>query len=188
VSENPDRVDGIELLIRDHRTVDDLFEQYENLGPEDHANRRSLVDDMIRELSVHAAVEEQFLYPFIRDEVDGGDRLAQEGIEEHQEAKEILADLEDREPSDPDFDARVRELIADVRHHVEEEEQEFFPALRTVATPEQLGDLGERLSSAKSAAPTRPHPGAPNTPPGNLAAGPVAGAVDRAKDAVTKDR
>lgn len=188
MSEHPDQVDGIELLTRDHRTVDDLFEQYEGLGPEDHANKRSLVDDMIRELSVHAAVEEQFLYPFIRDEVDGGDRLAQEGIEEHQEAKEILADLEDRQPSDPDFDARVRELIADVRHHVEEEEQEFFPALRAAATPEQLQDLGERLSTAKSAAPTRPHPGAPNTPPGNLAAGPAAGAVDRVKDAVTKDR
>lgn len=188
MSDHSHRVDGIELLIRDHRTVDDLFEQYENVGPEDHATKRSLVDDMIRELSVHAAIEEPFLYPFIRDEVNGGDRLAQEGIEEHQEAKNILADLEDRKPTDPDFDARVRELIADVRHHVEEEEQEFFPALRTAATPEQLGDLGERLSTAKSAAPTRPHPGAPNTPPGNLAAGPVAGAVDRAKDAITKDR
>lgn len=187
MSDTTDRIDGIQLLVNDHRTVDALFDQFEQTGPEDHATRRALVDDMIHELSIHAAIEELFLYPFIRDEVDGGDGLADEGIEEHQEAKEILADLEDRQPDDPEFDARVNELIADVRHHVEEEETEFFPALREAATPEQLADLGDRLSKAKATAPTRPHPGAPNTPPGNIAAGPVAGAVDRVKDAVTKD-
>lgn len=54
--------------------------------------------------------------------------------------------------------------------------------------PEQLDDLGDRLSTAKSRPSRRPHPGAPNTPPGNLAAGPVAGVADRAEDAVTRNQ
>lgn len=180
-------VDAIELLTTDHNEVEGLFSQYEQLGASDTNRRRELVDQMIRELSKHAAVEEQFLYPFIRDEVSGGAELADEGIEEHQEAKELLHDLEQMEANDPEFDAKVTELISDVRHHVEEEEGEFFPRLRQSATSQQLLDLGKKLETAKSTAPTRPHPGAPSTPPGNLAAGPVAGAMDRAKDAITKD-
>lgn len=180
-------VDAIELLTTDHNEVEGLFSQYELLGAGDTDRKRELVDEMIRELSMHAAVEEQFLYPFIRHEVPGGADLADEGIEEHQEAKELLHDLEKMEASDPEFDAKVNDLISDVRHHVEEEEGEFFPKLRQAATSQQLLDLGSKLETAKSTAPTRPHPGAPSTPPGNLAAGPVAGAMDRAKDAVTKD-
>lgn len=180
-------VDAIELLTRDHSEVDAMFTEYEGLGAGNADRKRELVDNIIRELSKHAAVEEQFLYPFIRDEVSGGAELADEGIEEHQEAKDLLHDLEQRDVNDPEFDAKVAELIADIRHHVEEEEGEFFPRLRQAATSQQLLDLGSKLETAKSTAPTRPHPKAPNTPPGNLAAGPVAGAMDRAKDAFTKD-
>lgn len=180
-------VDAIELLTTDHNEVDQMFDQFERLEAGDYDRKRELVDSMISELSKHAAVEEQFLYPYIRDEVPGGADLADEGIEEHQEAKEILHDLEQMEASDPAFDAKVSELIADVRHHVEEEENEFFPKLRQAATSQQLLDLGKKLQNAKAVAPTHPHPGAPNTPPGNLAAGPVAGAMDRVKDALTND-
>lgn len=179
--------DAVTLLTQDHRTVEALFRRFERAAAEDHALKRELVDEIIKELSVHAGIEEQILYPHIREHVPGGEELASEGLEEHQEAKELLQQLEQMDGQDPQFATVAGKLIADVRHHVEEEEGEFFPALQQAAGPERLADLGKKLEAAKSLAPTRPHPEAPSTPPGNLAAGPVAGVVDRARDALTKD-
>lgn len=177
--------DAVSLLTSDHRTVDGLFDSYEQLGAGAADRKRELVDEMIRELSVHAAVEEQLLYPFIRDEVADGAQLADEGIGEHQEAKELLAQLEGMDAADADFDATVGQLISDVRHHVEEEENEFFPKLQQAASQEQLVELGRKLADAKSTAPTRPHPHAPSSRAGHLVADPAAAAVDRARDAAT---
>lgn len=187
MTEQSSHADAISLLTGDHRTVDGLFSQYEQLSAADTDRKRELVDQVIRELSVHAAVEEQLLYPFLRDEVPDGSDLADEGIQEHQEAKELLAELQDMDSSHAEFDTTVGRLISDVRHHVEEEEQQFFPSLRDVTTQEQLVDLGRKLEQAKSTAPTRPHPHAPSSRAGHLAADPAAAAVDRARDAVTKD-
>lgn len=159
-----------------------LFKEYESHNGGGPERRRQLVDEMIRELSVHAAIEEQVLYPYMRRELQGGEELAEEGIQEHQKAKELLADLERLDPQDATFNRRVGQLIADVRHHVEEEETEFFPRLREIASPDDLVELGSRLEAAKKLAPTRPHPKAPNTPPGNVVAGAAAAALDKARD------
>jgi hypothetical protein len=65
---------------------------------------------------------------------------------------------------------------------VEEEESELFPELRKSMKRKELEELAQALEKAKQAAPTHPHPRAPDTPPGNLVAGVAAGAVDRAQD------
>lgn len=177
-------MDAITLLENDHRTVESLFRRYESLqsgGTEEERER--LVHDMIRELSVHAAIEEQVLYPEAERALPEGEALAREALDEHAEAKEVLAELDDIAPSDAGFDAKVRNLIADVRHHVEEEETEMFPKLRAALSSDELDDMGRKLERAKSMAPTRPHPHAPSTPPGNLVAGPMAAVVDRVRDA-----
>jgi hemerythrin superfamily protein len=176
-------MDGITLLKQDHRTVDSLFRRYEaGLQGED---KRQVVEEIIRELSIHAAIEEQVLYPAMRRAFPQGQDMAEEGIEEHAEVKETLADLDGMDPSDPAFDPKVRSLIGDVRHHVEEEEEEMFPKLAAAVPAERLEELGSALESAKVLAPTRPHPHAPSTPPANVVVGPVAGVVDRARDALT---
>lgn len=180
------KTDAIALLTADHLTVEQLFQRYEQLPPGDDRSRRQVVDEVIKELSIHAAIEEMFFYPYIRDEVDGGEKLAEHGLDEHQEVKNLLADLEDRDPNDPEFDRNVRAVIDDVREHVQEEEREFFPKVRQAATDDQLAELGERLERGKSAAPTRPHPNAPNTPPGNMIAGPAAAMLDRARQALSR--
>jgi organic hydroperoxide reductase OsmC/OhrA len=77
-------------------------------------------------------------------------------------------------------------LIESVRHHVKEEEQELFPEVRKAIGRKEMAELGDALEQAKKTAPTRPHPKAPDTPPGNLVAGPAAGALDKAKDKVKK--
>ncbi len=179
--------DAVTLLTRDHRNVETLFQRFEAAPAAEYALKRELIDEIIKELSIHAGIEEQVLYPYIREHVPGGEGLASEGLEEHQEATELLHQLEQADEQDPQFETLARKLIADVRHHVEEEEGEFFPALQAAAGSERLADLGEKLQTAKRLAPTRPHPEAPDTPPGNLAAGPVAGVADRVRDALGGD-
>src|SRR5215217_4863469 len=165
----------------DHRTVEQLFADYERglQGPE---AKRQVVDQIIHELSIHAAIEEAYFYPEVRKALGEGSELVDESLHEHQEVKETLAALEDMDPADATYDQTVASLIADVRHHVEEEEGEMFPKLRSALSAEQLGDIGEKLADGKAKAPTHPHPAAPSSGPGAKVAGPAAGMVDRVRD------
>jgi hemerythrin superfamily protein len=183
--EVPAGMDAIQVIRGDHQTVEALFRRWEGMGPSD-GDRGELVRTVVRELSVHAAVEEQILYPAMREALPDGDSLVQEALEEHQEAKEVLSELDGMDPGDPGFPTKVDSLIADVRHHVEEEENELLPKLESALTQARLDEMGRQLESAKESAPTRPHPHAPSTPPGNVVGGAVAGVVDRARDAGRK--
>ena len=178
-------MDAVALLKQDHREVEELFRRYENSDATDTSTRRDIVQSIIQELSIHASIEEQILYPAVRRALPDGEQLAEEATDEHQEVKETLAELDKMNPGDAGFDQRVRSLISDVRHHVEEEENEMLPRLRNELGADRLEEMGSAMESAKGMAPTRPHPNAPNTAPGNIVAGAVAGVVDRARDAVT---
>lgn len=175
---------AIDLLTADHADVEQMFRQIETL-PESDA-RSELVAGVIRELSVHAAIEEQVLYPAMRKALPDGDHLVQEAIEEHQQVKETLAAIE-RADSAAERDPHLVSLIGNVRHHVEEEETELFPKLRASITTAELQELGAELAAAKKLAPTHPHPKAPNTPPGNLVGGVAAAVLDKARDALKRD-
>ena len=176
--------DAIELLTADHAEVEQMFRQIETLPDSD--GRSELVAGVIRELSVHAAIEEQVLYPAMRKALPDGDHLAQEAIEEHQQVKETLAAIE-RADSSAERDPHLVSLIGNVRHHVEEEETELFPKLRASITTGELQEMGGKLAAAKKLAPTHPHPNAPNTPPGNLVGGVAAAVMDKARDALKRD-
>ncbi|MGW5687969.1 hypothetical protein [Nonomuraea sp. NPDC003754] len=76
-------------------------------------------------------------------------------------------------------------LMAEIRDHVAEEEGELFPRLRSAADTEQLAELGRKVEAIKKMAPTRPHPSAPDTPPGNKIMGPLTGLIDRMRDTLS---
>lgn len=175
---------AIELLTIDHAAVEQMFRQIETV-PEGDA-RSELVAGVIRELSVHAAIEEQYLYPAMRKALPDGDHLVQEALEEHRAVKETLAAIE-RADSPTERDPHLTSLIGNVRHHVDEEETELFPKLRASTTTVELQELGARLAAAKKLAPTHPHPNAPNTPPANIVAGAAAAVLDKARDALKRD-
>jgi hemerythrin superfamily protein len=177
-------VDAIKLTKEDHRTVERLFKQFEQAGPRALKTKQRLAQRIIKELSVHASIEEQLLYPALRKAE--GDGQVDEAIHEHQEVKELLARLDGMGPEEAGFDQTVYEVIKDVTHHAKEEEKEMLPRLRKAMSRKDLEELGDRMKAAKKLAPTRPHPNAPNEPPGNVAAGMVAGVMDRARDAVTR--
>ena len=178
-------MDAIRLLKDDHKAVEQLFKRFERAGDNAYTEKRAVVDRIIEELSKHAAVEEQLFYPVARATVPDTDDIALESLEEHHVVKWVLSELETLDPRNERFDAKVTVLIENVRHHVEEEEEEFFPKVRDELGRNALDDLGNAMEAAKNIAPTHPHPRSPDTPPGNLLVGPAAGVVDRIGDTVS---
>jgi hemerythrin superfamily protein len=181
-------MDAITLLKTDHKTVKSLFTKFSRLGDGAKKSKRDIVDKIIEELSVHAAIEEQVFYPTVRREVEGADEEVLEALEEHHVAKWLLSELDGMDPNDERFDAKVKVLIESVKHHIGEEESALFPEVRQALGRKRLQELGEAMEKAKMIAPIRPHPRAPDEPPANLVAGPAAGLADRALRVVGRGR
>lgn len=175
-------MDAITLLKQDHKTVEKLFKQFEKTTAP--AELRKLAQRIVKELSVHAAIEEMVFYPAVRERVPEAEDTVLESLEEHHIVKWVLDEIEGMKSDHERFKAKVTVLIESVRHHVEEEESELFPEVRKVIKRKELAELGEALEKAKKTAPTSPHPRAPDTPPGNRVAGPAAAVVDKAKSKV----
>ncbi|MDF6046013.1 hemerythrin domain-containing protein [Streptomyces sp. NPDC005065] len=172
-----------ELTI-DHREVDDLFERIE-AQPVGDEQRRKLADEVTMELVRHSVAEEMYLYPAVRKHVEGGDGIADKELSDHAAVEQHLKDLEGLEADAPQFDHLVATLKREVSEHIRDEEERLFPLLAAACTPEALDALGDKVRMAKKMAPTRPHPSAPDTPPGNKLLGPGTGLVDRARDLLT---
>lgn len=176
--------DGIALLKEDHRTVKKLFREFFAAGDRAHATRRGIAHKVIAELSIHSGIEETVLYPRTRAAVPRVDDEVLEALEEHHIVKTTCAELERMHPSDERFAAKMRVLMENVKHHIDEEESDLFPTLRKAFSRDELRAMGEDMRAARAIVPTRPHPGAPDEPPGNLAAAAVTAPVDAAVNAV----
>jgi hypothetical protein len=179
-------MDAITMLKDDHRTVEDLFKRFEKAGDRAWSLKRTLVDKMIAELSTHAAIEEELFYPATRATVPDIDDTVLEAIEEHHIVKWELSELEGLDPRAESFTAKVTVLIENVRHHVKEEEGDYFPKVHATLGRKSLGELGDAMAAAKPTAPVRPHPRAPSTPPANVAVNHAAGVVDRVEEKVSE--
>jgi hemerythrin superfamily protein len=146
---------------------------------------RDLVDEVTIELVRHSVAEEEYLYPAVREHVEGGDRLADREIADHGRVEKLLKQLEKTDADDSQMMMLLQQLMDEVSAHVQDEENNLFPMLRQACSPEALDELGDKIRRAKAMAPTRPHPSAPDTPPANKLLAPGAGLVDRARDFVT---
>ena len=175
-------MDAIALLKADHREVERLFQAFLRAGDNARSRKADVVARAVRELSLHAAVEEQDFYPVVRAEVSGAAEYVLDSLEEHHVVKWLCAELDGMDPDNERFDSKVRVLIEDVRYHVVEEERSLFPVVRAALGRKRLSELGERMAQTKKVAPTHPHPRSPDTPPGNVLAGAVTGAMDKARD------
>ncbi|MGW2824001.1 hemerythrin domain-containing protein [Streptomyces sp. NPDC001443] len=174
----------IDELMTDHREVEELFGKIDALPPGDR-DRKLYADQATMELVRHSVAEEACLYPAVREHVVGGDALADRELEEHACAERLMKDLEGCAADDPRFDALVDSLMTEVRDHIGDEENNLFPRLRAACEPAALDDLGDKVRRAKKAAPTRPHPAAPDRPPANKMLAPGVGMIDRLRDALT---
>jgi hemerythrin superfamily protein len=177
-------MNAIALLKADHRSVEKLFKEFESAGDRAFATKSKVVSEIIRELSVHAEIEELLFYPAASKAAAQTKSMVLESLEEHLAAKRLLADLEKMEPTDERFDAKVTVLIEMIRHHVSEKEDDLFPKVAAGLSGDRLNELGDELEEAKAVVPTRPHPHAPDTPPANAVAGLVSGVIDKTKDVI----
>jgi hemerythrin superfamily protein len=175
--------DLTDAVVADHRGIEAVFDDIEASG--DARMRRELVEHAIAELVRHSVAEEMYLYPTAREALPDGDEIADHEIADHAGAEELMKAIERADETDPEFSRLVAELISDVRHHMKSEETELLPRLRTACDAADLLDLGRKFELSKKAAPTRPHPAAPDRPPANKILGPGMGLIDRVRDALS---
>ncbi|MCE0767114.1 hemerythrin domain-containing protein [Pseudonocardia kujensis] len=154
--------DVLVVLTRDHNQVKYLQEQLAALpgrtsgGDRAHQEqRRSIVDMITLRLSQHEAVEEEYFWPAVRKALPGGDRWADDALEQEQEGKDTLAALGRLDPGTDEFDGTVEKLVLLLRKHVAYEER-LFLVLEDAMSDEQRRELGEKILAAKNLAPTRP--------------------------------
>ncbi|MFG2989388.1 hemerythrin domain-containing protein [Streptomyces sp. NPDC048257] len=170
--------DVIQELTTDHHEVEELFAKIQR-APLGDPRRKEYADQVTIELVRHSVAEEAYLYPAVRKHVPGGDAMADRELEDHSAAERTMKELEGCAADDPRFETLMSRLMAEIRAHVADEETNLFPQLRAHCTNETLGELGDKVRTAKRLAPTRPHPAAPNTPPANKLLAPGVGLVDR---------
>ena len=168
------------LLKQDHRTVKTLFRKFERTKGVDA--RQKLAEEIIAELSVHAVLEEQLVYPMLREGDKRLDGKVLEALEEHHVAKLTLAELDKMKVEDERFAPKMRVLREAVEHHVAEEEERLLPRLDSLLSADQDEALAQALVELRQSAPRHPHPMAPDTPPGNGVAGMLARVLDAGKD------
>ncbi|MEU6849596.1 hemerythrin domain-containing protein [Actinacidiphila alni] len=149
-------MDAIVLLKEDHKTVEKLFKKFEAAGDNAVKTKKKIADQVIEELTVHAFIEEEIFYPAAREAAPDTKDHVLESVEEHHVVVWMLSELAGLDASDERFDAKMTVLIENVRHHVEEEEKEWFPEVRKAMGRNRLKELGERMESAKSEAPRDP--------------------------------
>ena len=179
--------DVIEVLEHDHREVEQMFAELESLRgaatEEAKARRKEVTEQVTIELVRHSVAEEVLVYPEVDKKVSAEE--VEHAREEHAEAEKTLQRLEKLDADDPAFDDELATLMAEIRHHIEDEEGEMFAHMRQVIDTDELRKLGARVEAFKKVAPTRPHPNVPNTPLPRLAAGPAASLFDRMRDLAT---
>lgn len=145
--------DAIAVLTSDHDKVREMFSQFrEAKDSRDERRMRSVQEEIFDELETHTRIEEDVFYPAIRDlDVEELTESVDESIQEHHVVKVLMREIADLSDLDV-FGAKMTVLIENVEHHADEEESEMFPDVRQRMTSEELEQLGEKLTAAKSAA------------------------------------
>lgn len=136
---------AIQLLKKDHREVEAMFDEYEQL--EKDAEKLALFNQIALALKVHTQIEEEMLYPESRGEVE--DDLIDEAYVEHDSAKKLIAEIEAMKPGDEFYDAKVKVLGEYIKHHVKEEEQPGGFFAQAKKGDEDLEAMGERMKARK---------------------------------------
>ncbi len=138
--------DADKLLIQDHRKVQKMFSEFEKLGSGDMEEKEDLVRDACTELRVHTMVEEEILYPALREELDDKG-LIDEADVEHTVAKQLIGELEEMSADEDLFEAKFKVLGEYVNHHITEEEKEIFPQAKKAKVDMQ--SLGQQIKKRK---------------------------------------
>lgn len=148
--------DAITMLRADHREVRRLFREYRRASSRAVKTRAKLVNQIIELLTVHTYIENEVMYPQVRELLPKLEDDVLESYEEHHVADVLCAELATMTPADERFDAKATVLIENVTHHIEEEESDWFPKVRSGLRRKQLREIGAELEAARQRAPRTP--------------------------------
>jgi hemerythrin superfamily protein len=139
-------MNAIELLKADHRKVERLFQKVK--ADKEGEQHQELFKQIKAELEVHTHIEETIFYPKIKEEKELED-IVLEGIEEHHQAKMFLRELSNLVEDSEKFEPKLKVLMEDITHHVQEEEGEMFPKVEEIFDETTLNELGTQMDAEK---------------------------------------
>lgn len=148
--------DAIVMLKNDHKEIRKAFRDFEKAGEKAYATKGKLVDRIIEVLTVHTYIENEVMYPRVRELLPEVEDDVLESYEEHHVADVLVIELSMMKPTDERFTAKTTVLIENVDHHIDEEEKEWFPKVREGLGRKALQELGADMAEAKKKAPKRP--------------------------------
>jgi hemerythrin-like domain-containing protein len=148
--------DAIVLLKNDHKEIRRLFREFEQAGDGATKTKGRLVDRIIELLTVHTYLENEVMYPRVRELLPDLEDDVLESYEEHHVADVLVMELFGMKPDAERFDAKTTVLIENVRHHIEEEEEEWFPKVRDGLGRKTLQEIGAEMEKARKKAPKKP--------------------------------
>ncbi|MEV6257016.1 MULTISPECIES: hemerythrin domain-containing protein [unclassified Nocardia] len=148
--------DAIVLLRDDHKAIRKLFREFEKAGDDAIRTKANVVNKIIAALTVHTYLENECMYPEVRKLVPELEDDILESYEEHHVADVLVSELATMKPDDEHFTAKTTVLIENVDHHIDEEENEWFPKVRERLGRKQLQEIGARLQELRKKAPTSP--------------------------------
>ena len=173
--------DVVTFLRNQHEQIKTLFARVIETSGE---QRQQHFDDLRRLLAVHETAEEQIVHPKAKGTIVGGDEVVGARLEEENQAKQALAELEKMDIDSAEFEKALAALQKDVIAHAEAEEREEFSKLSAELDEQQLERMRNAAELAERTAPTHPHPGVESRG-ANMLAGPFAAMLDRAKDTIS---
>jgi len=177
--------DVVTLVMNDHRTVETLYAQHKTATDD---QKQLIGHELVKEICKHANAEEMTLYPFIKANVPNGDQIISHCNDEHTEVETELYKLDGMKPTESGYDSMWAKAMADLQHHVQDEEQNILPHLKKAVDQAALIKLGEQFLASKKAAPTRPHPSAPKEGIQAKIAKTMAKPIDAARDALRESK
>lgn len=146
-------MNAVDILTKDHREVDELIATLEQAGESNGSatNYRETFQQMVAALSVHMQAEEKIFYPAMRQFQEEEDMVV-EAYDEHNEVKSLLLQMNELEPSSPEFQENLKQVKAGIEHHVAEEEGEMFPDAKEKLGDSRLQEIGQQIMTLKSEA------------------------------------
>ena len=181
-------MDALTFLRQDHKSVLGMLEVLDG-APSSDGSQVSGLETMVTNLviaeSQHEAIEEQFFWPAVRRAIEDGDTLADKAIEQEQEGKRLLQQLNDSTAGAPEYRKALQAFVDAAREHIAYEQETVWPKFEAAVSREQLERLGDQLERAKKIAPTRPHPDTPPKPILLKTIGMVTATIDHVLDALT---
>jgi len=172
----------VTFLVRQHNEIKGMFSR---VARTQGSERQESFDQLRRLLAIHESAEELIVHPRAKRELSDGDTVIEHLLEEEDEAKHTLADIEDLDVDSTEFEVELEKLRQAVLHHAQEEEKDEFARLVAAVDEDTLIRMRRAVELAEATAPTHPRPGIGESRAANVLVGPFAAMVDRARDLIS---